>query len=78
MDEVRNARPCRVFLRETDAGRIDVIPLDLRMNVGFLQVERFDGFEFREPDAADVRILYAFQAEGREVLARCGSFVVCK
>ena len=44
----------------------------------FRQVERFEGFEFRDPDAADVRILYASQAEGRESLARCGDFVVCK
>ena len=44
----------------------------------FRQVERFEGFEFRDEDAADVQILYASEAEGREALARCGSFVVCK
>ena len=44
----------------------------------FRQVERFEGFEFRDPDAADVRILYASQAEGREALARSGDFVVCR
>ena len=47
-------------------------------NGAFRQVERFDGFEFRDSMRADLSILYAWQAEGREVLARSGSFVVCK
>ena len=47
-------------------------------NGAFRQVERFSGFEFREPERADVLVLYAWQAEGREVLARSGSFVVCR
>lgn len=46
----------------------------------FRQAERFDGFAFADADAdaADVRILYNWQAEGREVLGRFGSFVVCR
>ena len=44
----------------------------------FRQVERFSGFEFRDMKRADVLILYSWQAEGREVLARSGSFVVCR
>ena len=44
----------------------------------FRQAERFEGFEFRDESRAEVSVLYAWQAEGREVLARCGSFVVCR
>ena len=44
----------------------------------FRQVDRFAGFEFHDKDAADVLILYASEAEGRDVLARSGNFVVCK
>lgn len=44
----------------------------------FRQVERFAGFEFRDKAEADVLILYASEAEGREALGRFGSFVVCK
>ena len=47
-------------------------------NGAFRQVERFDGFEFRDRGAADVLVLFSWEAEGREVLARSGSFVVCK
>lgn len=47
-------------------------------NGAFRQVERFDGFEFADPGAADVQILYAWDAQGREVLARSGQFVVCR
>ena len=44
----------------------------------FRQVDRFAGFEFRDKSAADVLILYASEAEGREVLGRFGNFVLCK
>ncbi len=44
----------------------------------FRQVERFAGFEFRDRAEADVLILYASEAEGREALGRFGNFVVCK
>ena len=44
----------------------------------FRQVERFRGFEFRDEAAADVSVLFRWQAEGREVIARSGSFVVCR
>ena len=47
-------------------------------NGAFRQVERFSGFEFRNESAADVSVLFRWQAEGRETLARCGSFVVCR
>ena len=47
-------------------------------NGAFRQVERFTGFEFREEAAADVSVLFRWEAEGREVLARSGSFVVCR
>ena len=42
----------------------------------FRQVERFQGFEFREAGAADVRIRFRWEADDGEVLARCGYFVV--
>ena len=44
----------------------------------FRQVERFSGFVFRDPEAADVQILFRWEAAGREVLARSGHFVVCR
>ena len=44
----------------------------------FRRVERFEGFELRDMASADVLILYPWQAEGREVLARAGGFVVCR
>lgn len=44
----------------------------------FRQAERFDGFEFREESRAEALVLYAWEAEGRETLARCGNFVVCR
>ena len=44
----------------------------------FRKVERFAGFEFRDAGRAQAQVLYAWEAEGREVLARCGSFVVCR
>ena len=44
----------------------------------FRQVDRFDGFEFRDRSAADVLVLFSWETEGREVLARCGSFAVCR
>ena len=47
-------------------------------NGAFRQVERFSGFEFADPDAADVEVRFAWDAEGREVLARSGQFVVCR
>ena len=47
-------------------------------NGAFRQVERFTGFEFRNETAADVSVLFRWEAEGREVLARSGSFVVCR
>ena len=50
----------------------------LNPNGAFRQVERFRGFEFRNEAAADVSVLFRWQAEGREVLARVGSFVVCR
>ena len=50
----------------------------LNPNGAFRQVERFDGFEFRNEAAADVSVLFRWDAEGREVLARSGYFVVCR
>ncbi len=47
-------------------------------NSAFRRVDRFRGFEFQDPEAADVQVLFAWEAEGREVLARSGSFVVCR
>ncbi len=44
----------------------------------FRWVDRFDGFEFRDRERAGLLILFRWEAEGREVLARSGSFVVCK
>ena len=44
----------------------------------FRQVCRFDGFEFRDPEKADVLILMPYEAEGRHVLTRTGRFVVCE
>ena len=44
----------------------------------FRRVERFSGFEFRDPDRADVRIVFPSEALGRETLVRAGSFVVCR
>ena len=47
-------------------------------NGAFRQVERFSGFEFRDESAADVCVLFRWQAEGREILERSGFFVVCR
>ena len=47
-------------------------------NGAFRRVERFSGFEFQDPDRAEVRIVYPSEAQGREVLARSGSFVICR
>ena len=44
----------------------------------FRQVERFRGFEFSDRAAADVLVLYPWEAEGREVLAYSGDFAVCR
>ncbi len=44
----------------------------------FRRVDRFRGFEFRDPERADALILYGYETEGREVLARFGSFAVCR
>ena len=45
-------------------------------NAAFRRVERFDGFEFRDPEAAELRILPAWDAEG-EVLFASGHYAVC-
>ena len=47
-------------------------------NGAFRHVERFSGFEFADPDLADVEVRFAWDAGGREVLARSGQFVVCR
>ncbi len=44
----------------------------------FRQVDRFSGFEFRDSSAADVCVLFRWEAEGRKVMERVGSFVVCR
>lgn len=47
-------------------------------NAAFRQVERFYGFEFADPERADLLILRAWQVEGREILAEAGGFRVCR
>ena len=47
-------------------------------NGAFRRVDRFTGFEFREEGAADVSVVFRWEAQGREELARSGSFVVCR
>ena len=47
-------------------------------DAAFRQVRRFDGFEFRDTEKADVLILMPYEAEGKRILARTGRFVVCE
>ena len=47
-------------------------------DAAFRQVRRFDGFEFKKTDRADLLVLHSGETGGREVLARSGSFAVCK
>ena len=48
---------------------------------GIMQtVERFEGFEFTDPEKADLMILYqsTAQEQGREILGEYGSFALCR
>ena len=67
-----------LFYTETPPEEFAASVVYRNPNGAFRQVERFDGFEFRDKAAADVLVLFSWETEGREVLARCGSFCVCK
>ena len=47
-------------------------------NAAFRRVLRFDGFEFQDPERADLLILHRSQVGEREVLAVSGQFAICK
>lgn len=44
----------------------------------FRPVDRFDGFEFRDSERADVLILHRYATGGRRVLYEAGIFAVCE
>ena len=44
----------------------------------FRRVQRWNGFEFADPERAELLILHRSEAGGREVLAAAGRFVVCR
>ena len=48
------------------------------VSAAFRQVNRFPGFEFREPERADYLILHRTETEGRTVLCSAGRFVLCR
>jgi len=48
------------------------------MSAAFRKVNRLEGFEFEDPDRADLLILHRSETGGREILAEAGHFAVCK
>lgn len=65
------------YTRESPSAFADSVEYANR-NAAFRQVERYDGFEFRNPEKADVLILHRYATGGRRVITEAGIFAVCE